>query len=210
MSRGAFRGALLAAVAGAVPALAAAYLDGPPPGHTGGFGEPTCRACHVEGPADGAAPSLALLGAPERWEPGATYPLEVVLSRPGLEAGGFQLAARFTGGADGGRQAGGLAPVGARVAVIDSAGILYAEHARGGTRAGRPDTVRWRVAWTAPVGASGAVAFHVAANAANDDDSEFGDRIVTLEAESAAPDARRSGPDPGSADAASRPREGDE
>jgi hypothetical protein len=45
----------------------------------------------------------------------------------------------------------------------------------------------WAVEWTAPAQALADVAIHVAANAANDDNSEFGDHIFTAESTIAAP-----------------------
>lgn len=40
-----------------LPVVVAAYGDGPEPGNTGGFGEPTCASCHVDAPTNGAAGS---------------------------------------------------------------------------------------------------------------------------------------------------------
>lgn len=191
MRRRAPLGALLAPLALAAPLAAGAYLDGPPAARTGGFGEPTCRACHFDGPQDDPSVSLSVRGVPERWIPGEAYALEVILAREGLPAGGFQMAARFASGEAAGRQAGGLAPGSDRVAVVDSAGILYAQHTFGGTRPTGAGTARWRVEWTAPETPRAPVVFHVAANAANDDASELGDRIATAEARSAPCEAAR-------------------
>ena len=52
---------------------------------------------------------------------------------------------------------------------------------------------RWRLCWRAPVGAAAsAVVFHAAANAADYDDSELGDRVFVASATSrpAGPAAR--------------------
>ncbi len=38
----------------------------------------------------------------------------------------------------------------------------------------------WRIRWTAPAHPRGAVVFHLAANAANDDESPLGDFIYTM------------------------------
>ncbi|MBW3660257.1 MAG: hypothetical protein KY397_01310 [Gemmatimonadetes bacterium] len=186
MRRGA-RSALAAPAALLLPVVADAYLDGPPPGRTGGFGEPTCRECHFDGPVEDPSLGLEVRGAPARWEPGAEYRLEVVLARPGLAAAGFQLAARFAAGDRAGRQAGTLAALDDRVAVIDSGGIRYAQHTAAGTRPTEPDTARWPFVWTAPPSSGAAVAFHAAANAADGDASELGDVIGTIERVSARP-----------------------
>lgn len=180
MTRRASRWAPLAPAALLVPLLVGfAYLDGPPSGRTGGFGEPTCRECHFDGPEHDPSTSVRLEGVPDRWTEGAAYDLRIVLVGPHLAAGGFQLAARYAGGSNRGRQAGELAARGDRVAVVDSAGIAYAQHTSAGTRPSAPDTIGWVLQWTAPSGTGGAVVFHVAANAANGDDSELGDVIVT-------------------------------
>lgn len=159
----------------AVALLAAAYRDGPPPAHTGGFGEPTCRACHFDAPLNAPGGRLALDGLPPAYEGGRTYRLTVHLLRPGMRAGGFELAARV---AATGRQAGAFHPLDDRVqAPPDS--VVYARHTRAGSRLAVPDTARWALLWQAPPAAAGPVVFHLAANAANDDDSEFGDVIYT-------------------------------
>lgn len=166
--------ALLASVGGA-------YLDGAPPGHTGGFGEPDCGACHVTGPADDARGSVALT-APDVFAPGAEYAVEVRLRHPDLARGGFQLSVRFAAGPEAGRQAGGLAVADERAEVVTAGDVEYARHTAVGTDADAASWMIWRLRWTAPAKASGAVLFHVAANAANDDDSELGDRIYLASA----------------------------
>lgn len=186
MTRPARPGVALAPAVLLLPVLAGAvYLDGPPPGRTGGFGEPTCRECHFAGATEDPSATVGLRGVPERWEPGSEYSLEVVLAKPGLGAGGFQLTARYAGGGARGRQAGALAPVDHRVAIADSGGVLYAQHASAGTSPAGSDTIRWTVAWSAPVEPGPEVVFHLAANAADGDDSELGDAIVTTERRSA-------------------------
>ena len=73
--------------------------------------------------------------------------------------------------------------------------MTYAQHTEAGTVLTRPGTASWTVEWrapatTAPGGGATAVVFHAAANAANDDASEFGDFIYTASATTrpAAPD----------------------
>jgi hypothetical protein len=63
--------------------------------------------------------------------------------------------------------------------VSSSFDIQYAQHLRTGTALVAADTARWTVLWTAPQGGAGAVRFNAAANAANEDDSQFGDYIYT-------------------------------
>lgn len=174
-----------AALAGTALALghagATAYSEGAPPAHTGGFGEPTCHRCHFDQPINDPAGSLRLKGLPEAYAPGATYVVGIHIERPGLRKAGFQLSARFSAGPRHGEQAGRLRPLSDRAAVISEAGsaVEYARHTLDGAFADVEGAARWSIEWTAPAVDGGAVAFHLAGNAANDDDSEFGDYIYT-------------------------------
>jgi hypothetical protein len=118
---------------------------------------------------------------PAAYQPGRTYDLEIVLRRAGMLRAGFQLAARYEGigMVPGGAQAGVLAPTDERTAVVlDTVRrVRYIEHTAAGT-ALSGDVGRWMVRWTAPA-VPGNVVLHVAANAANDDDSPLGDFIYT-------------------------------
>jgi hypothetical protein len=172
---------LLVALALAGAAGSRPSKDGPPPGHTGGFGEPTCRACHSEAPLNEPGGELLVAGVPAAYEPGRTYDLEVLLRRAGMLRAGFQLAARFQGEGmfPGGAQAGVLTPVDDRTAVVwdSSTHVAYIEHTLKGGTLSVGDSGRWRFRWTAPVSGGGVIVVHVAANAANDDDSPLGDLI---------------------------------
>lgn len=157
------------------------YLDGAPLGHTGGFEEPSCHDCHFDGPLNEAEGELRI--SFEEAESGSVQ-VRVVLTRPGLQAGGFQLAARFADGPRAGEQAGTLRAADERVEVRlhEETGVEYAGHRPEGTEPSAPDTASWTVQWTPPERASAAVRFHVATNAANGDLSEFGDHIYLAEA----------------------------
>lgn len=160
------------------PAL---YHDGPPPAHTGGFGEPTCRVCHAGAALNDPGGDLVVAGAPTTYESGRTYELEVILRRAGMLRAGFQLAARFqgVGMVPGGAAAGVLAPADDRAAVVPhpASGVPYLGHAAAGTEV-RDSAARWRFRWTAP-DVVAPVVFHIAANAANDDGSPLGDFVYT-------------------------------
>ena len=150
--------------------------DRPPPAHTGGFGEPLCTACHIQADVNTGPGSIAVDGLPDSFVPGAKYTLTVTVSQEYLSAGGFQLSARH----DDGRQAGTLTPAAddtARAAVTIHQDVQYIHHRYDGTAAVAPDTARWQIVWTAP--AAGNVVFHVAANAADDDESPMGDLIYS-------------------------------
>ncbi len=167
-------------MAGVSVVAAPLFKTGPPPGHTGGFGEPTCRACHSDAGLNEPGGELTISGLPAGYEPGRTYELEIVLRRAGMLRGGFQLAARFADGAVAGSQAGVLAPGDARSSVIwDTVShVSYIEHNLSGT-ALVGEAGRWKVRWTAPTKTGGVVIFNTAANAANNDDSPLGDFIYS-------------------------------
>jgi hypothetical protein len=169
----------IGAAGAAPPRVHSVMRDSPPLAHTGGFGEPTCIACHFDGDLNDPAGSLTLDSVPARYESGTRYRLTITVRHPELKLAGFELAARFATGPDSGKQAGTLS-VGddrAQVSVDDASRVQYAHHLRSGTTPVPPGVGRWTVEWTAPVAGSGSVAFHVAANAANDNDSPLGDYI---------------------------------
>ena len=167
------------------------YRDGPPPGHTGGFGEPLCAECHFGGPVN-AEPGTLSVATPDRYEPGETHSLTVRLRHPEMAAAGFQLAVRFADEPRAGEQAGTLgapsvrastgAAMPSRTAVtVDSLGVEYAHQTLDGAALTGPGVAEWTVEWTAPE-SEAAVVVHVAGNAANDDASEFGDFVYAREA----------------------------
>lgn len=158
------------------------FRDGPPAAVTGGFGEDSCYACHWDSLNDGKG-ELRIVGLPERFEPGDAYPLQVVLTRPGMEVAGFQLSARF---AEDGGQAGDLVPgegEKGRVSVATQGEVQYIQHLLPGIVLAGPDSASWAMVWKAPT-ASGPVKFHVAAVAGDDDESQIGDFVYTVEKDS--------------------------
>lgn len=156
------------------------YADGPPPARTGGFGEPTCHECHSSEPLNDSGGVLRIDSLPAHYVPGTVYRLQVVLARAGLARGGFQLAVRQDEPAGIMKQAGVLEPADDRsqLAPATPAAVQYLEHTRNGTARTAADTIRWWLRWRAPQTAR-PVVFHIAANAANDDNSAFGDFIYT-------------------------------
>lgn len=182
----ALAGALTAALLFAAPPPEAAYVDGPPPAHTGGFGGGTCHACHFENDLDDPGGSLTLGGVPDTFDPSATYRITVSLERAGMERAGFQLAARVSEGDDASAPAGALLALDgdARVQVVAGPdGATYAQHTEPGSALSGAAEAAWIVEWHPPTD-DATVIFHAAANAANDDASEFGDFIYTASATS--------------------------
>lgn len=169
--------ATLLAAAPLLIAWESRYLDGPPPGFTGDFGEPTCATCHMDAPVVADDPGLALQGVPERFTPGEVYRITVSVHHESIGAGGFQLSARTPAGA----QAGSWRAVDQRVRVVtdSTTGVAYVVHTAEGAALVATDSARWTIEWAAPASSGDSVVFSAAANAANGDDSNFGDRILT-------------------------------
>lgn len=182
----------LAAGAAAIVALAAAaahpthggvtaFPDGPPPARTGGFGEQSCHACHFDNAANEPGGTLSISGVPSAWTAGQRYRLTVAVRQGELEAGGFQLAARFANAPNAGAQAGTLRSVDERTQVAPAPGstVQYASHARPGIEPSSKGQIEWVIEWTAPATAGGPVVFHASALSGNGDGSPLGDRVYT-------------------------------
>lgn len=164
--------------AAAAPRLRTA--EGPPLGFTGGFGEPSCVACHVGSDVNAYGGRVALLGLPGAYEPGTSYALTVLLEAEETSVAGFELASRFATGEVRGRNAGALAPIDTRVVVSDSSGVSYARQTLDGSVPASSDGASWTLTWVAPT-AGGPVTFNVAANSGNADNSPLSDLVYTGE-----------------------------
>lgn len=160
------------------------YAEGAPAGFSGGFGEPSCHACHFDSDPDSGPGRVTVDGVPERFLPGEQYPLTITLTRPAMTFGGFQITGRFT---EGGAQAGRLAPAdgeAGRVASVEQGGVQYVSQTKAGTALTSADTAVWQLVWTAPEG-NGPITFHVAANAGNGDGTAEDDFVHTASVETA-------------------------
>lgn len=156
----------------------ASYRDSPPLAHTGGFGEPTCGACHAESPVNSGEGVLEIGGFPGRYEADSSYQIVVSMVQPDMVMAGFELAIRDAQG----KKFGDLAATSSGVLVSTSdAGVQYAHHSLQGTTLTYPDTARWSLMWTAPLDPAGPAVLNVAVNAANGDNSEFGDAVYSAE-----------------------------
>ncbi len=170
-----------AAARARIPEPPGAHVIGPPPGHTGGFGEPTCRICHEGEALNAFGGRVSILGLPDQWVGGARYVLTVALEAPETSAAGFQLSARFAEGPDRGRAAGEFVALSPRVTVTSGeTGQPYAHHTQDGSRPPDDTGSTWLVEWTAPA-AGAPVVFHVAANSGNGDNSPLMDLIYVAE-----------------------------
>jgi hypothetical protein len=163
-----------------------AYADGPPPGFSGGFEEGSCHACHFDKEPNAAGGRLTIEGVPTKFAAGERYTVTITLTRTGIKRGGFELAVRFK---DTRAQAGTLAPgpgEGERVGLRSDSGVEYAGQKKAGSIVEGGDSLKWTVEWTAP-SRGGPVIFHVAANAADGNESADGDFVYTASAESIPP-----------------------
>jgi hypothetical protein len=164
----------------ALPLTAFGFKEGPYPNVTGGFGEQSCRLCHLDNAINAPGGSVTLDGVPASYVPGQTYPVKVTIARQGLRRGGFEVAARFASGRQKGRQAGVWKPIDARVQLIPGAVdkvLTFVQHNLSGSRVAETGVNVWTIEWTAPASPDGPVQFNVAANASNNDDSPLGDYI---------------------------------
>jgi hypothetical protein len=174
----------------ALPFAAIGYKDGPPPGVTGGFGEPSCQQCHFDQPVNESGGMLSLAGVPARYTPGSTYQVTVTLTRDAMTRGGFEISARYASGGRTSRQAGAWRALDSRVQVVrpdTDPAVDFVQHTSAGSTAPQPGTISWTMRWTAPDEATDPVQFDVAGNASNDDASPLGDYVYT--------ETRRSVPD---------------
>jgi len=155
---------LLAAGALAVTA-ARAYPDGAPWGASDPAADESCASCHYdyEPVADSAA--ITIDGLPDAMTAGTTYTLELRFDPDEARVAGFQVTLRADGG-----------DPGAFVAGPDDV-----EMAGGAVRSTKPREAEggatWVVDWRSPDDPDASVEFLVAASAANDDQSPFGDTI---------------------------------
>ena len=182
-------GATLLAWSASEPTLAPGpYVSNPPLGHTGGFGEPTCQACHTDSALNHPDATLTTEGLPERYNSEAVYHITVSVTGSGQGRNGFQASIRFADGSQRGLQAGSLSAVDRRVVVVSDTltAVQYAFHSTIGTEPVAAERGEWVVEWTAPRSGD-AVVLHVAGNSANGDNSPFGDLIHTLERTSTGP-----------------------
>ena len=169
-----------AAIVALATLAARPFLDGPPTGTTGGFGEPTCAQCHYDVERPDPAGRLEVEGFPEYWQPDTLYVLTVKLHRPDMGRGGFQLAVRFANGG----QSGTLIPTDDRTATDVLNGITYAYQTVLGTELQSPNANTWHLEWRTPPTPTQPVMLHAVGNAANNDDSQFGDHIYTYSSSS--------------------------
>lgn len=144
--------------------------------YTGGFGEESCHSCHFDYDLNPGEGNLEIY-APETYKAGESLDIEVTVQREDIEKAGFQMTARFEDGSQAGRFE--LAETLTETPDVDN-DVQYLQHGIGEVTA-EGGSKTWAITWNAPEEKTGPVYLNIAVNAANGDDSEFGDWIYVDE-----------------------------
>jgi hypothetical protein len=144
---------------------ARAFPDGAPWGAANPAAEQHCATCHFESDPVRESSSLLIKGLPARLVSGQTYELQISFDDPGIVIAGFQLFAHA-----GKEEAGTFASSDNNIEIIGAA-------IRSTAPARSEGGVSWSIEWRAPDEVTLPIVFYIAATAANDDGSPFGDTI---------------------------------
>lgn len=134
-----------------------------------------CTQCHA-GTVNSSNATLAISGLPAVYTPGSTYSITVSLAQGTAMRWGFELAAQKKNGA----QAGSFTvtdPV-ETMLLTGSGGVQYMMHTSVGTASGTGGGHSWTMDWTAPSAGAGKVILAASGNAANNNFTNSGDKIV--------------------------------
>lgn len=183
-------GGKIAVIAATLPVLLWAFATGPDPGKSGVPGESSCVECHTGTPLNGGPGSInATFAGGETYTPGQRQRVTVAINDADQRRFGFQMTARL--GSDATSQAGSFTPADGTTQVLCSTPpfvaqqpapcpanlpLQYIEHSSEGSRSGRST---YEFDWTPPANDAGPITFYLAANAANADGTNRGDRIYT-------------------------------
>lgn len=150
--------------------------NGAPNGHTGSTGDNglTCTACHTGPAVSNQTLDIMVMDGPiavTEYEAAKTYQVRVELQadETNFPKAGFSLTVEDAQG----DKAGGLTTIDNR-----ASGGLYATHTSQGNT-NDTGSVVWILEWTSPNQDIGSIFFWVAGNAANGDDTNAGDVILT-------------------------------
>ncbi len=144
---------------------ARAYPDGAPWGAANPAAEQHCATCHFGAEAVHESAALDIDGLPSEPTPGSSYELKISFDEPATVIAGFQLLARA-----GEQDAGSFSSNTSEIEFVGAA-------IRSTAPARNDNGVSWKIIWRAPDSVVLPIVFHVAACAANDDGSPFGDTI---------------------------------
>jgi hypothetical protein len=161
-----------------------AFSTGPDAGRTGAPGELTCATGECHGTGRNTGPGQFMILAPDAYEPGETYPIEVRhrTGDPTRKRWGYQITALSGANA----RAGVWRASDDRTQLIEDTlpGFRrqYAQHTEKGTFRDQGGGASWIVPWTAPATDVGPVTFYAAGNQADGNDNSNGDQIYTTQA----------------------------
>lgn len=157
---------------------AAAFPEGPPPGHTGANGQPDCSVCHFAGPDPTVNSGLTITNYPQEVSPGAVYELKVQLLDPEQRAGGFQVAIVA---AENAQVSIGEWIAGEKQRIDTENDIAYLGHSEPKSASHDDDSgemlTEWVLRWRAPTENPGPLRIIAAAVASDHDDSPLGDAV---------------------------------
>ncbi len=168
-------------VGGAVLVLASGaygFSSGPPDGVAGNPPSANnCTICHVGFPVNSGDGALELVGVPTAPVVGVTYDLIVRLQDLGQARWGFELTVLDANDQPAGEL---IASDPVNTQLSETPGNpTYLKHTSLGTAPGSSGPQEWTFQWLAT--SSDPVVFYAAGNAANNDASQFGDYIYTIE-----------------------------
>jgi hypothetical protein len=144
---------------------ARAFPDGAPWGAANPAAEQDCAACHFGVEPVHASNALVIHGLPQKLQAGVTYDLAITFEDSSIVIAGFQLIAQaaeqdvgtFTSSAD------DVEFIGSSIRSVVPLRVS--------------SSAAWEIQWRAPERIGGPIDFYLAASAANDDGSPFGDTI---------------------------------
>jgi len=141
----------------------------------GGGTEADCTACHSGFPLNSGPGSLSI-SAPETYEPGVIYEINVLLVQTGRIRWGFEITAideELIG-------AGALLPnLDGETQVSLSGTREYLKQTSSGSADGQLDQKQWTFSWTAPPTDVGSISFYAAGVAADSTGGSSGDDVYT-------------------------------
>ncbi len=147
---------------------------------TGGFGEKTCHSCHFDYDLNWEEGSLEISGLPQELIPGESYSIKIEVIREDMGKAGFQISARDKKGAQSGVfNISDNKRVMLTNQVSDS--LQYVQHSFSGTEPVKTGVNNWVIEWVAPKELPDTTYFNISSNAANGDESAFGDWIYVKE-----------------------------
>jgi hypothetical protein len=157
----------------ACAASAHAFSGGPPNAHTNAPGELNCTACHTTFALNSGSGGITVDGVPGGWQPLTVYDLTVTVDDPDATRWGYEFTVLDTGG----NSTGTLTLLDTDSQLSTAGPRTYAKQTFAGTKAGTTGSASWTVRWTSPAAGVGDITVYVAANGANNNGLNSGDRI---------------------------------